>query len=66
MGEDDKDFLEANPLLILTNMCDNRMVLEKLVDGKAVTEEEINLLLDLVGPEVGTESDLASVQFFET
>ena len=41
-------------------MCD-RMILEKLVDGKAITEEELNLLLDFVGPEVGTESDLASI-----
>ena len=31
----------------------HRMVLEKLADGKAVTEEEMDLLLDLVGPEVG-------------
>ena len=26
--------------------------MEKLVDGKAVPEEEMDLLLDLVGPEV--------------
>ena len=30
----------------------DRMILEKLVDGKAVPEEEMDLLLDLVGPEV--------------
>ena len=28
------------------------MIFEKLVDGKAVPEEEMDLLLDLVGPEV--------------
>ena len=35
----------------------HRMVLEKLADGKAVTEEEMDLLLDLVGPEVGPEHE---------
>ena len=30
----------------------DRIVLEKLADGKPVPEEEMNLLLDLVGPEV--------------
>ena len=28
------------------------MILEKLVDGKAVSQEDMDLLLDLVGPEV--------------
>ena len=37
--------------------------MEKLVDGKAVPEEEIDLLLDLVGPEVGV--DIANVQFLK-
>ena len=37
------------------------------MDGKAVPEEEIDLLLDLVGPEVGgPDRDTASVQSFES
>ena len=40
------------------------MVLEKLADGKAVTEVEMDLLLDLVGHEVGPEHEKAYVQLF--
>ena len=40
----------------------DRVVLEKLVDGKNVPEEEIDLLLDLLGPEVGDDCDI--VHFF--
>ena len=42
-----------------------RVVFEKLADGKNVPEEEINLLLDLLGPEVGDDCDIANAQFFE-
>ena len=44
----------------------DRVVLEKLADGKNVPEEEINLLLDLLGPEVRVDRDIANVHFFET
>ena len=44
----------------------DRVVLEKLADGKAVPEEEIGLLLDLVGPEVGADREIATtVNFFK-
>ena len=35
------------------------------MDGKVVPEEEIDLLLDLVGPEVRPDRDTASFQSFE-
>ena len=42
-----------------------RVVLEKLADGKNVPEEEINLLLDLLGPEVRVDRDIANVNFLK-
>ena len=39
--------------------------MEKLADGTNVPEEEIHLLLDLLGPEVGDDRDIANVHFLK-
>ena len=40
--------------------------MEKLAECKTVPEEEINLLLDLLGPEVGDDRDIANVHFLKS
>ena len=53
-------FLVENSTLISQEIL-SRMVLGKLADGRTVSEEEVDLLLDLVGLEVG----LISTHAFE-
>ena len=53
-------FLVENSTLISQQIL-SRMVLGRLADGRTVSEEEVDLLLDLVGLEVG----LISTHAFE-
>ena len=69
MGDDDRIVMVWNCQMqqhfeTSTKLSD-RVVLEKLADGKNVPEEEINLLLDLLGPEVRVDPDIANVNFLK-